>query len=128
MKEEMTTLLKNTTWSLVDQPPDQQIVNCKWVLRKKTNANGNSIRFKGRFVACGFLQIPRIDFKYTFSSTLQSITFHIFVSLTVELDLELHHLDVQTAFLHGELEEEIYMQQPPHFEDSIRPNVVCRLH
>ena len=128
MEEEMTALLKNKTWSLVDPPPDRQIVSCKWVLRKKTDATGNIIRFKARLVARGFSQIPGIDFKDTFSPTLRSITFRIFVSLAVELDLELHHLDVQTAFLHGELEEEIYMQQPPHFEDSTRPNVVCRLH
>ena len=128
MEEEMTTLFKNKTWSIVDPPPNRQIVRCKWVLRKKTDANGNIVRFKARLVARGFSQIPGIDFKDTFSPTLRSITFRIFVSLTVELDLELHHLDVQTTFLHGELEEEIYMQQPPHFEDSTRPNVVCRLH
>ena len=128
MKEEMIALLKNKTWSIVDPPPDRKIVSCKWVLRKKTDANGIIIRFKARLVACGFSQILGIDFKDTLSPTLRSITFCIFVSLAVELDLELHHLDVHTAFLHGELEEEIYMQQPPHFEDSTRSNVVCRLH
>ena len=77
MEEEMTALLKNKTWSLVDPPPDRQIVSCKWVLRKKTDATGNIIRFKARLVARGFSQIPGIDFKDTFSPTLRSITFLI---------------------------------------------------
>ena len=94
MEEEMITLLKNKTWSLVDPPPDRKIVSCKWVLQKKTDATGNIIRFKARLVARGFSQIPEIDFKDTFSPTLRSITFRLLVSLAVELDLELHHLDV----------------------------------
>ena len=103
----VTTLLKKKTWSLVDPPPNLQIVSCTWVLRKKTDVTRNIIRFKAALVDPSFLQIPRIDFKDTFSPMLRSITFRLFVSLAVELDLELHHIDVQTAFLHQELEKEI---------------------
>ena len=70
MEEEMEALLKNKTWSLVDPPPDRQIVSCKWVLQKMTDVTGNIICFKARLVARGFPQIPGIDFKDKFSPAL----------------------------------------------------------
>ena len=127
MEDEMESLRKTGTWTLVEPPNNRQIVTCKWVLRIKRNATGEPVRFKARVVARGFSQVPGIDFKDTFSPTLKITGFRMLVALAALHNLELHHLDVQTAFLHGELSEEIYMQQPPFFEDSTYPHHVCRL-
>ena len=127
MEDEMESLRKTGTWTLVEPPNNRQIITCKWVLRIKRNATGEPVRFKARVVARGFSQVPGIDFKDTFSPTLKITGFRMLVALAALHNLELHHLDVQTAFLHGELSEEIYMQQPPFFEDSTYPHHVCRL-
>ena len=127
MEDEMESLRKTGTWTLVEPPNNRQIISSKWVLRIKKNATGEPVRFKARVVARGFSQVPGIDFKDTFSPTLKIIGFRMLVGLAALHDLELHHLDVQTAFLHGELSEEIYMQQPPFFEDPSNPHHVCRL-
>ena len=127
MEEEMKALLKNGTWTLVEPPKDRQIIGSKWVLRIKRDSNGNPIRFKARVVARGFSQVPGLDFQDTFSPTLKICGFRMLVALAAQHDLELHHLDVQTAFLHGDLDEELYLQQPQFFEDPSHPTHVCRL-
>jgi len=128
MATEINSLMANHTWSLVPLPHGRQPVTCKWVLRRKLNADGTIARFKARLVARGFSQVPGLDYHETFSPVLRMASFRILLALTAALDLELHHLDVQTAFLHGDLPEEIYMVQPPHFVSSEHPSYVCRLH
>ena len=127
MKEELGSLMKNNTWELVPRPQKRKVVSCKWVLRVKSDSSGKPIRFKARVVARGFTQIPGIDFKETFAPTLRTTPMRLVWGITAALNLELHHLDVETAFLHGDLEEEIYMEQPPHFKDVEHPNFVCKL-
>ena len=127
MKEELGSLMKNNTWELVSRPKNRKVVSCKWVLRVKSDSNGNPIRFKARVVARGFTQVPGLDFKETFAPTLRTTPMRLVWGLTTALNLELRHLDVETAFLHGDLEEEIYMEQPPHFKDVEHPNFVCKL-
>ena len=126
MEDEMNALQKNETWIIVEKPNDQKIGMCKWVLRVKRDSLSKCIRYNARLVAQGFSQVPRIDFKDTFSPTLKIMSFCMLVGLVASLNLELHHLDVQTTFLHGELDEEVYIQ-PPYFESAQFPNHVCRL-
>ena len=127
MTEEVSSLLRNGTWELVPRPKNRKIISSKWVLKLKKDANGNPIRFKARVVARGFTQVQGIDFKETFAPTLRISPMRLVWGITAALNLELHHLDVETAFLHGDLEEEIYMEQPPHFQDSTHPSFVCKL-
>mgnify|MGYP002775250692 FL=1 len=127
MTEEVASLLKNGTWELVPRPKNRKVISSKWVLKVKTDANGNPIRFKARVVARGFTQVQGIDFKETFAPTLRISPVRLVWGITAALNLELHHLDVETAFLHGDLEEEIYMEQPPHFQDPKHPTFVCKL-
>ena len=127
MEEEIKALIKNGMWTLAKPPKDRHIIDSKWVLRIKRDGNGNPICFMTHVVARGFSQVPSIDLQDPFSSTLKIYGFRMFVALAAQLDLELHHLDVQTAFLHGDLDEELYLQEPELFKDPSYPTYVCRL-
>ncbi|MCO5579081.1 hypothetical protein L7F22_032933 [Adiantum nelumboides] len=127
MESEMQSLKQNKTWVLVPRPSNRSIVSCHWLLRKKYNADGSVQRHKSRLVARGFSQEPGIDFHETFSPTLGLSTFRILMALAAQYDMELHQMDVETTFLNGFLDEDIYMSQPPHFVDPQHPDYVCHL-
>ncbi|GKA35263.1 putative RNA-directed DNA polymerase [Tanacetum coccineum] len=128
MKEEYDALMKNGTWSLVPRASNTNVVDGKWVYRLKRDKNGAITRYKARFVAKGFRQQPGIDFHETFSPVVKSTTIRAVLSLAVTNDWPLRQLDIQNAFLHGNLKEQVYMKQPPGFIDPQRPNHVCLLH
>ncbi|GJU95339.1 putative RNA-directed DNA polymerase, partial [Tanacetum coccineum] len=128
MKEEYDALMKNGTWSLVPRASTTNVVDGKWVYRLKRDKNGAIIRYKARFVAKGCRQQPGIDFHETFSPVVKSTTIRAVLSLAVTNDWPLRQLDIQNAFLHGNLKEQVYMKQPPGFIDPQRPNHVCLLH
>jgi hypothetical protein len=128
MAKELESLEANKTWTLVPLPMGRSPISCKWVLKKKLNPDGTVARYKARLVARGFSQVEGLDYSETFSPVLRMASFRLLMALATILDLEVHHLDVQTAFLHGDLPEEIYMSQPPGFESHSQPNYVCRLH
>ena len=124
MQTEATALTKNKTWTLVPRPSNSNIVSCKWLFTKKCDAHGTPIRFKARLVARGFSQIPGIDYHETFSPTLRITSFRLLLAMTAYLNLEVHHVDIETAFLHGDLEEIIYMEQPKMMENDKYPDYV----
>ncbi|GJU47053.1 putative RNA-directed DNA polymerase [Tanacetum coccineum] len=128
MKEEYDALMKNGTWSLVPRASNTNVVDGKWVYRLKRDKNGAITRYKARFVAKGFWQQPGIDFHEKFSPVVKSTTIQAVLSLAVTNDWPLRQLDIQNAFLHGNLKEQVYMKQPPGFIDPQRPNHVCLLH
>lgn len=128
MQSEYASLIANRTWSLVPLPSNRNTISCKWILRRKLNSDGTIARYKARLVARGFSQVEGLDYNETFSPVLRMASFRILLALATYLNFEIHHLDVQTAFLHGDLPEEIYMEQPQHFVDPERPQYVCRLH
>ena len=128
MQTEAAALTKNKTWTLVPRPPNSNIVSCKWLFTKKCDAHGTPIRFKARLVARGFSQIPSIDYHETFSPTLRITSFRLLLAMTAYLNLEVHHVDIETTFLHGDLEETIYMEQPKMMENDKYPDYVCKLH
>lgn len=128
MLEEMDSLYKNNTWILVDKPVNQKLVGCKWIYRLKHGANENEpIRYKDRLVAKGFTQTEGIDYEEIFSPVVRHTSIRILLSLTVAYDFELEQLDVKTAFLHGDLDETIYMQQPVGFVSRNEQSKVCLL-
>ncbi|KAK4841553.1 hypothetical protein QYF36_006375 [Acer negundo] len=128
MKEEMKSLEKNGTWSLVKKPEKQKVVACKWIFKIKEGLEKNEQpRYKVRLVAKDFIQRERIDYNEIFSPVVKYKTIRIVLALVSLYDLELEHLDVKTAFLHGGLDETIYMSQPEGFESKSKPNHVCFL-
>ncbi|KAJ0579128.1 putative RNA-directed DNA polymerase [Helianthus annuus] len=127
MAEELEALHKNGTWSLVPRV-DTNVVDCKWVYRLKTDSNGNISRYKARLVAKGFRQQSGVDYHETFSPVVKPVTIRTVLSLAVSNNWPVKQLDAQNAFLHGDLEETVYMTQPPGFVDPTKPHHVCRLH
>ena len=128
MNEEMQSLHKNRTWELVKLPKGKKAIGCKWVYAKKEGFPGkNEIRYKARLVAKGYAQKEGIDYNEVFSPVVKHLSIRILLALVAQYDLELVQLDVKTAFLHGDLEEEIHMTQPDGFKVADKENWVCKL-
>jgi len=127
IKEEMEALLKNETWTLVHLPKGKKTVGCKWVFSIKHKADGSIDRYKARLEAKGYTQTYGIDYQVTFSPVAKLNTVRVFLSLVANLDWPLHQFDVKNAFLHGDLEEEIYMDVPPGYTANSESEVVCKL-
>jgi len=128
MDTELEALCQTSTWTLMPLPPGRKAISCKWILRRKLNSDGSVARYKARLVARGFSQVEGLDYSETFSPVLRMSSFRVLMALTAALNLEVHHMDVQTAFLHGDLPEEIYMKQPPFRHSTTHPLHVCHLH
>jgi len=115
IKYELKSMAQNCVWDLVELPEGCKRVGCKWVFKTKRNSHGNIERYKARLVAIGFTQKDGIDYKKTFSPVSKKDSFRIIMALVAHYDLELHQMDVKTAFLNGDLEEDVYMDQPVKF-------------
>uniref|UniRef100_A0A6N2L229 Retrovirus-related Pol polyprotein from transposon TNT 1-94 n=1 Tax=Salix viminalis TaxID=40686 RepID=A0A6N2L229_SALVM len=126
-EEEISSMNVNKVWDLVELPDGFKTVGCKWIFTTKQDSKGNLERYKARLVAKGFTQKDGIDYTETFSPVSKKDSLRIVLALVAHYDLELHQMDVKTAFLNGELEEEIYMDQPEGFVATGTENLVCRL-
>ena len=127
MESEYSSLLMNDTWDLVPQPEGQNIVGSRWVLKVKRDENGSVDRFKARLVAQGYSQVRGVDYDEVFSPVARNTSVRSLLALANAHDLEVHQMDVKTAFLNGSLDCDIYMSQPEGFVDPDRPNHVCKL-
>ena len=127
MEAEMEALEKNRTWKLVEPPKDKKPVGCRWVFTVKHKAAGTIERYKARLVAKGYTQTYGVDYQETFSPVAKLDTIRVLLSLAANLDWPLHQFDVKNAFLHGDLEEEIYMELPPGYRCADKPIMVCKL-
>lgn len=127
MDAEYMALIENKTWHLVPPQKGRNVIDCKWVYKVKRKADGSLDRYKARLVAKGFKQRYGIDYEDTFSPVVKAATIRIVLSLAVSRGWSLRQLDVKNAFLHGVLEEEVYMKQPPGYEKKSMPNYVCKL-
>ncbi|BBH04952.1 P-loop containing nucleoside triphosphate hydrolases superfamily protein, partial [Prunus dulcis] len=128
MTKKINALLKNHTWSLVPSSPSHNLVGCKWVFPIKRHSDGSIQRYKARLVVKGFHQRSGIDYTETFSPVVKPATIRTVLSFAVSCGLSLCQLDIKNAFLHGFLQEDVYMAQPPGFIDLTRPSYVCKLH
>jgi hypothetical protein len=127
MADEFAALTQTETWTLVPRPPGVNIVGSKWIFKTKHRPDGSIDKHKARLVARGFTQQHGIDYGDTFSLVVKPATVLLVLSLAVSRSWSLRQVDVNNAFLHGFLTEDVYMQQPPGFENARYPSHVCKL-
>ncbi|KAG8482909.1 hypothetical protein CXB51_024232 [Gossypium anomalum] len=118
INDEMDSIMGNQTWILVNLPPGSKPIGCKWIFKKKMKVDGTIDKFKARLVAKGFTQKQCIDYFDTYAPVARIATIRLLISLTSIYNLVVHQMDVKTAFLNRELEEEVYMEQ---LEGSVVP-------
>ncbi|KAJ0508396.1 putative RNA-directed DNA polymerase [Helianthus annuus] len=127
MQTEYSALQDNETWELVPRPHDHPVIRCMWLFRHKFKSDGTLERYKARLVVNGNSQTVGVDCDETFSPVVKPATIRTVLSLAVSRAWSIHQLDVKNAFLHGELNETVFMHQPPGFYDKRFPDHVCRL-
>ena len=128
MLDEMSALQSSRTWNLVPLPPGKSVVGFRWVFTVKVGVDGTVDRLKARLVAKGYTQVFGLDFGDTFSPVAKISSVHLFLSIAAIRHCPLHQLDIKNAFLHGDLLEEVYMEQPPCFvAQGESSGLVCRL-
>lgn len=126
MEEEMSSHRENMTWTLAKLPLGRKAIKAKWVFKVKSDGDDKPERFKARLVAKGYAQQAGIDFDETYSPVVRHSTIRFLIALAVEHNMRVYQMDAVTAFLQGELAEEIYMNQPEEFHDGT--DRVCRLN
>jgi hypothetical protein len=127
MEDEMRSMSVNKVWDLEKIPKGAKTVGCKWVYKTKCDSNGNIERFKARLVAKSFTQREVIDYIETFSPVSCKDSLRIIMMLVAHYDLELHQIDVKTAFLNEDLLENVYMAQPKGFAVKGKEHMGCHL-
>jgi hypothetical protein len=124
---EMESIMSNGTWEDVDRPYGCQPIGCKWIFKKKLRPDGTIERYKARLVAKGYTQKVGEDFFDIYSPVARLTTIRTLIGVAASYGLIIHQMDVKTTFLNGELDEEIYMDQPEGFIADGQENKVCRL-
>ncbi|GJY08243.1 retrovirus-related pol polyprotein from transposon TNT 1-94 [Tanacetum coccineum] len=127
IKSEIESILQNHTWELVDLPPGCKPLGYKWIFKKKMKANGTIDKYKARLVIKGYRQREGLDYFDTYSPVTRITSIRMVLAIAALRNLEVHQMDVKTAFLNGDLEEEIYMNQPEGFIAPGQEGKVCRL-
>ena len=118
----------NKTWDLVDLPPGAKPIGLKWIFKIKRNADGSINKYKSRLVAKGYIQRHGIDFEEVFAPVARIETVRFIIALAASRGWEIHHLDVKTAFLNGDLKEVVFVSQPEGFEVKGQEHKVYKLH
>lgn len=127
MDDEMKSLHENHTYELVKLPKGKRALKNRWIYRVKQEHNSR-LRYKARLVVKGFSQRKGVDFDEIFSPVVKMSSIRVVMGLAASLDLEIEQMDVKTAFLHGDLQEEIYMEQPEGFTAKGKEEYVCKLN
>lgn len=127
MNEEIESILRNDTWDLVEMPKNKTLIGCKWLFKPKMNAARSIEKLKAKIVAKGYSEQEGIDFDDTFEPVAKLNTIRMLIALATKYNWELHQLDVKSAFLNGELKEEIYLVQSEGFVKQGQEHIVCRL-
>jgi hypothetical protein len=127
MQEELNNFKKKKVWSLVERSK-QNIMGIKWVFRNKQDKHGVVTRNKARLVAKGYSQVKGLDFEETFAPVARLESIRILLDYTTHHNFKLYQMDVKSVFLNGPIKEEVYVEQPPNFEDQEYLNHVYKLH
>ena len=127
MVDEMQAFDDNGMWDLVSLPTDKKAIGCRLLFAIKFNPNGSIARLKARLIAKGYAQIYGVDFSDTFSPVAKLTSVRLFISLAASYDWDLHQLDIRNAFLHGDVQKEVYMERPLRFVAQGEIGKVCRL-
>ena len=115
INNEVESILSNHTWKLVDLPPSNKPLQCKWIFKRKMKADGAIDKYKARLVVKGYKQREGLDYFNTYSPITRITSIRMLISIAAVYKLEIHQMDVKTAFLNGDLEGEIYLEQPEGF-------------
>ena len=127
MKSEMHAFETNGTWTSTQLPPRKKALGCKWVYKIKHKAYGSVERFKAQLVILGNHQKERIHYIETFAPVVKMVTVRTVLAVVATQAWELHQMNVHSAFLHGDLEEVVYMKPPPGFLPQ-QYGMVCKLN
>eukprot|EP00253_Pinus_taeda_P001740 PITA_01740 len=127
MNEELEQIEKNNTWEFVSRPHDKNIIGTKWIFKNKLNENGEVIRNKARLLCKGYAQQEGIDFEETFAPVARLEAIRMFLALSSFQKFKVYQMDVKSAFFNGDLEEEVYIEQPDGFILGNDAKLVCRL-
>jgi hypothetical protein len=127
IKSEIRYMYDNQVWTLVDIPSDRKAVENKWIFKEKTDTDGNVTVYKARLVTKGFRQIQGVHYDEKFSPVAMLKSILILLAIAAYFDYEIWQMDVKTAFLNGNIEEELYMVQLEGFVDPKDANKVCKL-
>jgi hypothetical protein len=117
MQEELNQFQRNDVWNLVPKPEHKNIIGTKWVFRNKLNEQGEVVRNKVRLVAQGYTQHEDIDYTKAFAQVARLEAIRLLLSYEVNHGIILYQMDIKSAFLNGVISEELYVKQPPGFED-----------
>jgi hypothetical protein len=127
MQEKLNKFERNQAWTLIDRPSNN-VIETKWVFRNKQDENGVVTRNKARLVAQGFTRIEGLDFEETYALVARIEAIKILLAYTAHHDFKLYQMDLKSAFLIGPIQELVYVEHPPRFEDSKLSNHVYKLH
>ena len=128
MNLEMESMYFNSVWELIDQPYEVRPIGCKWIYKRKRDHMGKVQTYKARLVAKGYTQVEGVDYEETFSPVAMIKSIRILLSIATFYNYEIWQMDVKTAFLNGNLEENIYMVQPEGFIEQGQEQKVCKLN
>ena len=127
MHEELNNFTRNQVWELVERPKDHNVIGTKWVFRNKQDQDGIVIRNKARLVAQGYTQVEGHDFGETYAPVVRLEAIRILLVYACSHNIKLYQMDMKSAFLNGYINELVYVEQPPGFEEEKKPNHVYKL-
>jgi len=123
MQEELNNFSHNQVWTLEERPKDARVIRTKWVFRNKKDDPGKVVHNKERLVVKGFSQVEGLDFNETFASVARLVALRILLAYASSHDIKLFQMDVKSVFLNGYINELVYVEQPPCFEDPRYPSM-----
>lgn len=127
MKAEISSIERNNTWKLTKLPEGHKAIGLKWVFKLKHDTNGEIIKHKARLVAKGYVQREGIDFEEVFAPVTRLETVRLLLAVAAKNSWEVHHMDVKSAFLNGDLKEDVYVSQPEGFVKENQAHLVYKL-